>query len=253
MLKTFSITDIGKKRKLNQDYVFSSEEKIGNLSNVFIVADGMGGHNAGDYASRFTVETIVSEIENSFEHNSVKILEHAIKVANTKLREKAAEDTSLYGMGTTVVVATFIGRFLQVANVGDSRLYVINDKITQITRDHSLVEEMVRMGGIDRETARCSLDKNIITRAIGALDTVDVDFFEVELKVGDMVLMCSDGLTNMLEDQEIHQIVDGQRDIVEKAQKLVECANNNGGKDNIAVILIDPFADNTSTTGGIND
>ena len=246
MLKTFSITDIGKRRKLNQDYVFSSDKRIGNLSNVFIVADGMGGHNAGDYASRFTVETMVREIERSFEQSPVKIMEHAIKVANTELRQKAAEDSKLFGMGTTVVAATLLGRYLQVANVGDSRLYVINDKITQITRDHSLVEEMVRLGGIDRETARTSLDKNIITRAIGATETVDIDFFNVELSLGDTVLMCSDGLTNMLDDEEIMMIVSGQRDIVEKAEKLVVAANNNGGKDNIAVILIEPFAESAA-------
>ena len=252
MLKTFSITDIGKKRKLNQDYVFSSDTRIGNLSNVFIVADGMGGHNAGDYASRFTVDTMVEEIEKSFEQSPVKILENAIKTANRKLREKAAEDPNLFGMGTTVVAATVLGRYLQVANVGDSRLYVINDKITQITRDHSLVEEMVRMGGIDRETARIHLDKNIITRAIGATETVDIDFFNVELNRGDIVLMCSDGLTNMLEDEEIRMIVSGQRDIIEKAQKLVDHANSNGGKDNIAVILIEPYADEPGHIGGLN-
>ncbi|SDB22843.1 Stp1/IreP family PP2C-type Ser/Thr phosphatase [Butyrivibrio sp. INlla16] len=243
MLKTFSITDVGQKRKLNQDYVFSSDRRIGNLSNVFIVADGMGGHNAGDYASKFTVNTMVEEIEKSFEQNPVRILENAIKKANQKLRAKAAEDEQLYGMGTTVVAATVMGRYLQVANVGDSRLYVIGDDIRQITRDHSLVQEMVRAGGLDPEEARTHKEKNIITRAIGADDTVDVDFFNVELEKGDIVLMCSDGLTNMLEDQEIRMIVSGQRDIIEKAQKLVDMANQHGGKDNIAVILIEPFAD----------
>ena len=243
MLKTFSITDVGQKRKLNQDYVFSSDRRIGNLSNVFIVADGMGGHNAGDYASKFTVNTMVEEIERSFEQNPVRILENAIKKANQKLRAKASEDEQLYGMGTTVVAATVMGRYLQVANVGDSRLYVIGDDIRQITRDHSLVQEMVRAGGLDPEEARTHKEKNIITRAIGADDTVDVDFFNVELEKGDIVLMCSDGLTNMLEDQEIRMIVSGQRDIIEKAQKLVDMANQHGGKDNIAVILIEPFAD----------
>lgn len=242
VLKTFSITDIGKKRKLNQDYVFTSESPIGNLSNVFIVADGMGGHNAGDYASKYTVETIIAQIEQSFEKNPVKILERAIEVANEHIRQRAEEDENLEGMGTTVVVATCMGKHLQVANVGDSRLYIVNDKIQQITRDHSLVEEMIRMGGIDRETARNHPDKNIITRAIGASDTVEVDFFSVELKAGDIVLMCSDGLTNMLEDEEIRMILSAQRDIVEKAEELVKAANNNGGKDNIAVVLIEPFA-----------
>lgn len=243
MLKTFSITDIGKKRQLNQDYVYTSEMPIGNLPNVFIVADGMGGHNAGDYASKYTVETIVQEIAKAQDDNPVTIIKNAIGIANEHIRHKAEEDVHLYGMGTTLVVATCMGNMLQVANVGDSRLYVVNDKITQITRDHSLVEEMIRMGGIDRESARSHPDKNIITRAIGASETVKVDFFTVKLQKGDIVLMCSDGLTNMLEDEEIRMILNGQRDIVEKAEELVRAANNNGGNDNIAVVLIEPFAD----------
>ncbi|MED9903755.1 MAG: Stp1/IreP family PP2C-type Ser/Thr phosphatase [Lachnospiraceae bacterium] len=243
MLKTFSITDIGKRRKLNQDYVYTSERPVGNLPNVFIVADGMGGHNAGDYASKFTVETIVKEIEDSFEVNPEKILGKAIEVANERVIKLSKENAGFKGMGTTVVAATCMGRYLRVANVGDSRLYVIGEKITQITRDHSLVEEMIRMGGIDREAARNHPDKNIITRAIGAAETVEIDFFHVELVPGEIVLMCSDGLTNMLEDEEIRMILNGQRDIVEKAEELVKAANNNGGKDNIAVVLIEPFAE----------
>ncbi len=242
MFKTFSITDIGRKRRINQDYVYTQEQPIGNLPNLFIVADGMGGHNAGDFASKVTVETMTREIENSFEKNPVRILERAINVSNDFLRKKAEENPDLEGMGTTVVAATFYGTHLQVANVGDSRLYVVNDKIKQITRDHSLVEEMVRMGGIAREDARNHPDKNIITRAVGANETVEPDFFEVELDEGDMILMCSDGLTNMLEDEEIRMILSGARDIVEKAQELVRAANENGGRDNISVILMEPFA-----------
>lgn len=243
MLKTFSITDIGKKRKLNQDYVYTSERPVGNLPNLFIVADGMGGHNAGDYASKFTVETIVEEIKTAEEKNPEEILKRAIETANGKVLQMAGENPELEGMGTTVVAATCIGEELHVANVGDSRLYVIGEKITQVTRDHSLVEEMIRMGGIDRQSARNHPDKNIITRAIGAEDYIDIDFFQVSLSKGDIVLMCSDGLTNMLEDEEIRMILNGQRDIVEKAEQLVKAANNNGGKDNITVVLIEPFAE----------
>ena len=245
MLRTFSVTDIGKKRKLNQDYVFASDKPLGNLPNIFIVADGMGGHNAGDYASKYAVETIKEEIERSFEKSPVKILGRAIELANEHIRKKSKEEEALSGMGTTVVAATCLSdKYLEVANVGDSRLYVVNDrKIEQITRDHSLVEEMVRMGGIDREAARSHPDKNIITRAVGAKDTVDVDFFNVELDPGDIVLMCSDGLTNMLEDKEIHMILSSQGSVKEKAEELVRAANNNGGRDNIAVIIIEPFAD----------
>lgn len=240
MLKTFSITDIGKKRQLNQDYVFTSECSVGNLPNVFIVADGMGGHKAGDFASKCTVDTIIDEISENREHDPVSILTYAIEKANEVVRKKALNDEALSGMGTTVVAATCIGDTLQVANVGDSRLYIVNEQMRQITRDHSLVEEMIRMGGIDRLSARTHPDKNIITRAVGAKDDVEIDFFQVPLKENDIILMCSDGLTNMLEDEEIRMILQGQRDIVEKAQELVKAANNNGGKDNIAVIIIEP-------------
>ncbi|MCM1376510.1 MAG: Stp1/IreP family PP2C-type Ser/Thr phosphatase [Muribaculum sp.] len=242
MLKTFSITDIGRKRKQNEDYVFTSERAIGNLPNLFIVADGMGGHKAGEYASKYTVETICNCIERSFEKNPVLILRKAIETANVHIRLRASEDISLKGMGTTVVAATCLGRYLQIANVGDSRLYIVNSEIRQITRDHSLVEEMVRMGSIDREAARNHPDKNIITRAIGASDAVEADFFTVELEVGDIVLMCSDGLTNMLEDEEIREILSGPRELEEKAKGLIEAANAHGGKDNIAVILIEALA-----------
>lgn len=243
MIKSFSVTDIGKKRKLNQDFVYSSDEPVGNLPNVYIVADGMGGHNAGDYASKCTVETMIREIRSSFEKSPIRILSKAIRVANDQVRRKAREDEALFGMGTTVVVATCLGKYLQVANVGDSRLYIVNEEVRQITRDHSLVEEMVRMGGIDKEAAKNHPDKNIITRAIGARDTIEIDFFHEELKNGDLVLLCSDGLTNMLEDEEIGRILKSQSTIEERAGKLIEAANSNGGKDNITVIIIDVFAE----------
>lgn len=242
MIKSFSVTDIGRKRKLNQDFVYSSDEAVGNLKNVYIVADGMGGHQAGDYASKCTVETMVREIKGCFEQSPIRILSRAIRIANDQVRRKAREDESLYGMGTTVVAANVLGKYLQVANVGDSRLYIINEEVRQITRDHSLVEEMVRMGGLDREAARNHPDKNIITRAIGARDTIEIDFFHEELKSGDLILMCSDGLTNMLEDEEIGRILKTPGTIEERAERLIDAANQNGGRDNIAVILIDAFA-----------
>lgn len=244
MLQAFSITDIGKRRKLNQDYVFVSEGMIGNLPNLFIVADGMGGHNAGDYASKYTVEMIEKQIRTTGQMDTETILSDAIKRANSDIRGIASNDESLSGMGTTVVVATVSDDVLQVANVGDSRLYIIRqNEIRQITRDHSLVEEMVRMGGIDRLAARSHPDKNIITRAVGALDSIEVDFFREELKRGDMILLCSDGLTNMLEDEEIREIIGRETLLSEKGKQLVDAANENGGKDNISVILIAPYAE----------
>lgn len=241
MLEAYSVTDIGRKRQLNQDYVFSSAKPMGNMPNLFIVADGMGGHNAGDYASKCTVETVVSEIRNSFEKNPTIIVKNAIEAANSKIRELAAADENLLGMGTTLVVATVIGKYLQVANVGDSRLYLVDKKgIRQITRDHSLVEEMIRLGGLSREDARKHPDKNIITRAIGAKDEVEPEFFTEELEPGDIILMCSDGLSNMLEDKEIEKIIQDEEtaEIKQKAEALINAANNNGGKDNIAVVLV---------------
>lgn len=243
MLTTFSETDIGRKRKVNQDYVYASAQPVGVLPNLFIVADGMGGHNAGDYASKSTVETIIKEVENTHEKYPNRILDDAIKKANHHIIELAENCEELSGMGTTVVAATIDGSELVVANVGDSRLYVLDGELKQITIDHSLVEEMVRMGGLDRAEARNHPKKNIITRAIGVLDTVRVDFFEVELKKGDMVLLCSDGLTNMLEDKEIEEILKDKGSMKDKADRLISAANKNGGKDNIAVVLIEPFAE----------
>jgi protein phosphatase len=237
MLKAFSATDVGKRRKVNQDYVYISEQPIGNLPNLFVVADGMGGHKAGDYASKVTVETMLREIEKSPEKNPIILMEKAICSANELIRRQAADVPEFEGMGTTIVAAVCIGGYLQVANVGDSRLYIVNDEMKQITKDHSLVEGMVRLGGLSRADARNHPDKNIITRAVGANDTVTPDFFTVALEDGDMVLMCSDGLTNMLTDEEIHARLKSAGDIKEKALDLIEAANENGGNDNISVVL----------------
>lgn len=246
-MKTFSITDVGQKRNMNQDYVYTSETPVGNIPNLFVVADGMGGHNAGDFASKYTVEQLVKSIKSSRETNPIKIIRQSIESANKELLKKAYENPELTGMGTTLVVATIIEGYIYVANIGDSRLYIISEGIKQITKDHSLVEEMIRLGEIDREDARYHPDKNIITRAVGAGDEVSVDFFELKLEQSDIILMCSDGLTNMISDEGIEEIVKSEKDVVHKAKKLVETANYNGGKDNIAVIIIEPFAGEVKT------
>jgi len=239
-LKAFSITDIGERRKINQDYVFCQNDNIGNLPNLFIVADGMGGHNAGDYASRFCVEYFTDRIKQSKLSSPVAMIEASVKETNEILRSKALEQSELEGMGTTFVVATIIDKILYVANIGDSRLYVIGkEEIRQVTEDHSLVEAMVKQGELNPEEAKVHPNKNIITRALGANDTVEPDFFEVNLEDEDIVLMCSDGLTNMLEDETIAQIIrENQDDLKTAAETLVRCANENGGKDNIAIIII---------------
>lgn len=240
-MKTFSMTDVGRKREVNQDYVYASSGSVGKLPNLFVVADGMGGHKAGDFASKYTVQVLRQELKNSQIDEPEEMITEAIKAANHKLIGTAHRDVKLEGMGTTLVVASVIGHTLYFANVGDSRLYLINQGIKQLSKDHSLVEEMVRLGGINEEEAKHHPDKNIITRAIGAKEDVEVDFFEYRLRRGDIILMCTDGLSNMVEDEEIFNIVQGSRDIVEAVEQLVERANDHGGRDNIGVILIEPF------------
>ncbi len=242
-MKTFSKTDIGMVREVNQDYVYVSDLPVGNLPNLFIVADGMGGHKAGEFASRFTVEVVKDELAKSTEEGPEATIRQAITSANQRLLETAKQDSKLEGMGTTLVVATVIERTLYFANVGDSRLYLLNNDIKQVSKDHSLVQEMVRLGGIKQEDAKNHPDKNIITRAIGAKEQVEVDFYEYRLKKGDIVLMCTDGLSNMVEDTEILHIVKGSRDIVEAVEGLINKANENGGKDNIGIVAVDAFAD----------
>ncbi len=244
-MRSCSKTDIGKKRKVNQDFVFSTDNKVGIFDNLYIVADGMGGHNAGDFASKYAVETVIREIRTGTEEKPFRVMGRSIRIANELLRARAREDAALYGMGTTIVVASVRDHKLQIANVGDSRLYIVSDTIRQITRDHSLVEEMVRMGGMSKEAARFHPDKNIITRAVGARDSVEVDFFTEDLHPGDLVLMCSDGLSNMLSDEEIEQIMKEPMGIDAKVRALINKANENGGKDNIAVIVIDDFAEDS--------
>ena len=242
-MKTFSMTHAGKCRETNQDYMYTSETAVGSLPNLFLVADGMGGHAAGDFASRFTVEKMVEHIRGSQAEGIVALLKEAVTEANRKLFKEAGQDVSKSGMGTTIVAAVVEGNHLYTANVGDSRLYVMNAAgITQITRDHSLVEEMIRLGEMDKSEAKEHPDKNIITRAVGVMSDVAVDFFETELEAGDVVLMCSDGLSNMIEDEDIRQIVLEEKDVVRTVERLVEAANQNGGKDNITVVLIEPYA-----------
>ncbi len=241
-MKSYCVTDVGVKRNMNQDFVYASNQPVGNLSNLFIVADGMGGHNAGDLASRYTVETMVDYIEGASEKRPIPLLEAAVQEANQKVMEKAKADKSLEGMGTTVVAATVQEGCLYVANVGDSRLYLLDDGIEQITRDHSLVEEMVRAGELGREEARNHPEKNIITRAVGVKKQVRIDFFDVSLNPGDKFLLCSDGLTNMVEDQDILRLVKREASLEKAAHKLVELANQNGGRDNISVVLAETTA-----------
>jgi len=243
-MRVFSATDVGKIRQVNQDYIFTSKDPVGNLPNLFVVADGMGGHAAGDFASHYGVAALVAEIKKDDNFNPVKIIRNGMTAANAAIFDAAIRDPNMAGMGTTMVAASVAGDYLYIANVGDSRLYVAEDKLVQITQDHSLIAEMVRLGELEPEDAKHHPDKNIITRAVGTEDTVQVDFFDMKLEKGQAILMCSDGLSNMLENEDIYRILtEALRNGDDPAQQLVDAANEAGGKDNIAAIVVDPFAD----------
>lgn len=238
MLNSYAMTDIGRTRLVNQDYVFSCMEPIGNLPNLFIVADGMGGHQAGDFASSYSVKKFLESVSLSLQKNPHKIFDDAIRYANRGLLEKSKENPELKGMGTTLVALTILGDKAYVANVGDSRLYCMEDVLTQITVDHSLVQEMIRLGELTRESARMHPDKNIITRAVGAGKDIRADYFEFTLTNKSVLLMCSDGLSNMVDDAQLAGLLRSAKTPEKIAKKLVETANRNGGKDNIAVIVV---------------
>ena len=238
-MKACALTDTGRVRTANQDYVYASVEPVGSLPNLFVVADGMGGHQAGDYASRYIVENLVTYLQYTENSQIVPLLREGILKVNTQLYQESKEKPELSGMGT-LVAAVADENTLYVANVGDSRLYLVRDRIRQVTKDHSYVEELVSLGRLERGSKDYKDKKNIITRAVGTEDKLLVDFFEVGLEPGDFILMCSDGLSNMLEDVEMEEIVGSDLELEEKAEKLITVANDNGGKDNIAVVLVDP-------------
>ena len=244
-MRVYSSTDIGQKRQINQDFVYTSEESVGNLPNLFVVADGMGGHNAGDFASRYGVSVLVESIKKDKNYNPVKILRNAIESANHEVFRQSLEDEALSGMGSTMVVCTVVGNYAYVANVGDSRMYIACPGLEQISQDHSLIAEMVRLGEISAEEGRVHPDKNIITRAIGTGEDIRIDFFDIKLESSNLIMLCSDGLTNMVSDEEIRSILEGGAP-ESCAQALVDKANENGGEDNIAVIVVAPFWDEVS-------
>ena len=243
MPQSFSITDIGLRREMNQDYIFASDHPLGSLSCLYLVADGMGGHRAGELASKLTVETVVDQVETSVGLEPEELLREAFEMANTRIIQTAARHREYYGMGTTLVGCTVCGGELLIANVGDSRLYNFKDGFRQITVDHSLVEEMVRAGTLDRKLARIHPERNVITRAIGAEEHTMVDFFRLPLTQCGLILMCSDGLSSMIDDDEIESVLAQDTSLKEKAQTLIARANSAGGKDNISVILIDTSRD----------
>ena len=241
-INAFGKTDVGLMRTINQDSIFVSTQPIGKLPNLFIVADGMGGHKAGDVASREAIVRFVKYACTTHMSDPANILDAGIISVNKDIFDMANSNRDYSGMGTTFVAASLVENHVYIANVGDSRLYLIGRDIRQITRDHSLVEDMVRMGVLEREEARTHYKKNVITKAIGVEDdkTSTPDIFEIEVENGDKLLLCSDGLTNMVEDYDIKKIVKDNDSIEDAVRELIKQANENGGKDNISAILIEP-------------
>jgi len=240
MQASVALTDIGRRRKVNQDYVYASDFPVGNLPNLYIVADGMGGHKAGDLASSYAVQKIVDAVSRSADVRPALILQKAIRYANYCLYEKAQESEDYYGMGTTLVALTVSDGEALAANIGDSRLYEITEKgIRQISEDHSLVAELVRKGELSPSQARRHPDKNIITRALGIQEEAEMDLFQFRVKPKDKYLLCSDGLSNMVEDTELCRIIQKDGGLYDIGTELILKANEHGGLDNIAVVLVE--------------
>lgn len=235
-------TDRGKLRENNQDYYYSSSTLDLPL---FIVADGMGGHKAGEVASKMAVELIV-EVFNANKTNASKdektiinTIKQAIDEANDKIYKKSIANLEFNGMGTTLTMAYILGKKLLVGHIGDSRVYIIQDnRIYQITEDHSLVAQLVKNGSISAEEAQYHPQKNIITRAVGTSKSIDTDIVIDEVKKGDIILLCTDGLTNMIDDLEIKNIINNNDDMQNACEGLVKRANELGGLDNITAIAV---------------
>ena len=237
---------VGKVRKNNEDYcmgeiIQTEDDCIG----IFALADGMGGHKKGEVASKIAVDSIIDFLkENILKSCGIKmdylddVIKQGYNYANQKIFDKVSEDSSCEGMGTTLVVAVIYKDDMIMANVGDSRGYLLhNDEFRRITRDHSVVEELVNSNLITEEEARVHPRRNQITRAMGAEEIIIVDIFREKVEKGDMILLATDGLTGCVEDEDIKNIIKQDKDIKEICEDLINQANDNSGKDNISVIL----------------
>lgn len=236
-MKISSATSVGKIRAVNEDSYFVSE--IGSGGAVLaIVADGMGGHNAGEIASAEAVNTLKSSITTA-DNTTKDVLLTAIQCANNAIYKMSKQTPSMHGMGTTITACVISENTVTAAQVGDSRLYLIKDnEITQITKDHSLVEMLIESGSITKEDAKTHPQKNVITRALGTNNSVEADVYEFKVGEDDVLLLCSDGLVNMVEDEKILSMITECHDFENLADKLIAEAEDAGGHDNITVVLI---------------
>lgn len=238
-MEHYEMSDIGRLREQNQDSYSVSEN---GKYPVFVLCDGMGGHRAGEIASSEAAADIVKTMEELMTEDDgnlfVKITS-AVSHANTHVYSMSLEDPACDGMGTTCDVCVVSPEGVHIGHVGDSRVYIFNGRgLYQVTKDHSLVEEMIDQGRLSRDDALTYEQRNYITRALGTQPTIQTDTYLVAFKPGDIILMCSDGLTNMVAEIDIAYILNENTDLKEKARRLVELANDNGGQDNITVVLI---------------
>ncbi|WAA10661.1 Stp1/IreP family PP2C-type Ser/Thr phosphatase [Fervidibacillus albus] len=234
-------TDCGKVRDHNEDHVGIFKNVNGDV--LAVVADGMGGHLAGDVASKMATERLHQlwneEGKIATPEQAEQFFKEKIKMINSEIFRHASENEEYFGMGTTLVAAVCTDKFVTIANIGDSRCYLANENgMKQLTDDHSLVNELVKSGQISKEDAEHHPRKNILLRALGTEKNVDVDVMTISFEEGDYLLLCSDGLTNMVTDGEIAQILLSEGNLEEKADRLIQLANDHGGVDNISLIIV---------------
>lgn len=241
--EVYGHTDIGRRRELNEDSFKICGFENGSDTGFCILADGMGGHNAGEVASGCTVDIIAAELLKTAGETDIDAataeMADAIDLANAEIYEMSLRNPAQAGMGSTAVIVYSCGSRIRIANIGDSRAYLINSReICRMTIDHSVVEQLIRSGSITREDAKVHPDKNIITRAVGTEDYVEVDFFDYDAEAEDVILLCSDGLTEMVSEEEIQTAVNTTESVEAAVKSLIDRANENGGTDNITVIAI---------------
>ncbi|HWH44237.1 MAG TPA: Stp1/IreP family PP2C-type Ser/Thr phosphatase, partial [Thermoleophilaceae bacterium] len=230
IVEQVALSDVGRQRSSNEDSYFQG-------SPLFAVADGMGGAQAGEVASSIAVKTVGELMEGSWDTPEGRLVEIATE-ANRRIHELSQRDSSRQGMGCTLTVAFVGDGEVTIGHVGDSRAYRLRDgSFEQLTNDHSLVEELVRQGKLTAEEAEVHPQRSIITRALGPEGEVEVDAFTHAAKPGDLYLLCSDGLTGMVPDERICEILGGDSPLSEAASTLIGAANDNGGRDNITVVL----------------
>lgn len=228
-------SDVGIVRSLNEDYAGYIEEEGYKL---YIVADGMGGHNAGEVASEMAVKAVEMYVKENYKNDGINVLENAILFANEKIYDKARYGSEYKGMGTTLVAALVYEENIIVANIGDSSCFgITGNDIIKITKDHSLVQELIDSGSITEEEGRNHPKRNVITRALGTNNVVKVDIFKINRNTYDKYLLCTDGLSNELSKEEILMETNDINDYNTACDKLVLLAKNRGGRDNITVLL----------------